>query len=247
VTARGADIELVGVARSFGPLTALVGVDLAIPTGSSVALMGNNGAGKTTLLRVIAGLSSPTAGLVRIAGIDRRRAGPGLRALIGYVGHESMLYGDLTVRENLAFHASLHDLPPAVVEAAAARFDVAHALDRPARVLSRGNRQRAALARAFLHEPAILLLDEPYTGLDLESADRLTGLLDHLHRSGHTVVMSVHDAPHAAHAERLVVLSRGRVVVDRPAEDVDRIVTAVREAQRSVPVTPAALGIEVVT
>jgi heme exporter protein A len=245
VTARDADIELVGVARTFGPLTALAGIDLAIVTGSFVALMGSNGAGKTTLLRVIAGLSSPTAGEVRIAGIDRRRAGPGLRALVGYVGHESMLYGDLTVRENLAFHASLHDLPPSVVEIAAARFDVARALDRPARVLSRGNRQRAALARAFLHEPAILLLDEPYTGLDLEGADRLTDLLEHLHRCGHTVVMSVHDAAHAVHAARLLVLARGRVVDDRPADDVGRIITATRRAQRTTPVPPAAVGIEV--
>jgi heme ABC exporter ATP-binding subunit CcmA len=216
VTIPTVDVELEGVSRHFGPLSALAGIDLSLPAGTSVALMGANGAGKTTLLRVIAGLVAPTTGIVRIGGIDRQRAGPGLRALIGFVGHESMLYRDLTVRENLAFHASLFDLSDEVVEAVAARFDLASALDRPVRVLSRGNRQRAALARALLHTPPILLLDEPFTGLDAESADRLTDLLVGLHRLGHTVVLSAHDAGHAELAERLVVLAEGRVVVDRP-------------------------------
>jgi heme exporter protein A len=234
-----ADVELEGVTRSFGPLTALGGIDVRIPAGSSVAVMGGNGAGKTTLLRVIAGLAAPTSGTVRIAGVDVRRAGPGLRALLGYVGHESLLYRDLTVRENLAFHASLHDLPAGTVEHTAARLDVAHALDRRVRVLSRGNRQRAALARALLHDPAIVVLDEPYTGLDLESADRLTELLLGLHRRGHTVLMSVHDAVHATHLDRLLVLSEGHLVVDGPAEDAERITALVRGAQRHPHLRPA--------
>jgi heme ABC exporter ATP-binding subunit CcmA len=234
-TARHADIELAGVARTFGPVAALVGIDLTIPAGASVALMGGNGAGKSTLLRVIAGLAAPTMGTVRLAGVDRRRAGPGLRALVGFVAHESMLYADLTVRENLAFHASLHGLGEAAVEEAAARFDVAHALDRTVRVLSRGNRQRASLARASLHDPAILLLDEPYTGLDLDSAERLTAIIGDLHRRGRTVVMSVHDAAHAVQADRLVVLADGRIVVDRPVgEDAcaDGVAALLRAASR---------------
>jgi heme exporter protein A len=237
---RNADVVLEGVSRTFGPVRALAGIDLTIPTGTSIALMGSNGAGKTTLLRVIAGLATPTAGRVRIAGVDRRRAGPGLRALLGYVGHQSMLYAELTVRENLAFHAALHGLPEQVVESIAARFDVTHALDRPVRVLSRGTKQRASLARALVHDPMILLLDEPYTGLDLDSADRLTGLLQDLHTHGHTVVMSVHDPIHAAHADRLVVLAAGRVVIDRPADDADRIAAAVRGAQRRDPAVAVA-------
>jgi heme exporter protein A len=244
-----ADIELEGVARTFGPVHALVGVDLAIPAGSKVALMGDNGAGKTTLLRVIAGLAAPTSGTVRIAGVDRRRAGSGLRAMVGYVGHESMLYGELTVRENLAFHASLHDLPARVVVEVAERLDVDRALDRPVRTLSRGNRQRAALARALLSDPAIVLLDEPYTGLDLDSADRLAGLLDGLHRRGHTVVMAVHDVTHAAQAQRLVVLSAGRPVLDRAVADeaeVAGMVARLRSARlRPVPDTsPVGAGAE---
>jgi heme exporter protein A len=229
---RPADIELEGVARTFGPVTALARIDLTIPAGTSVAVMGGNGAGKTTLLRVIAGLTTPTAGVVRIAGIDRRRAGPGLRALLGYVGHQSMLYGELTVRENLAFHASLQDLPSEAVEVAAARFAIEHVLDRPVRVLSRGSRQRTSLARALLHDPPILLLDEPFTGLDLESAERLTALLAALHRRGRTVVMSLHDATHAIGADRLLVLAEGCLVVDEPPGALDRTIDLVRAAQR---------------
>ena len=209
-----ADIELAGVARTFGPLIALEAVDLSVPAGSSVALMGANGAGKTTLLRLIAGLTVPTAGTVRVAGVDRRQASGRLRALLGYVGHESMLYGELTVRENLTFHADLHELDHRAVTRAAARFDVTHVLDRPARELSRGNTQRAALARALLHEPAVVLLDEPFTGLDLASSERLAAILAGLHERGHTVLLTVHDAAHATLAERLLILDAGRVVVD---------------------------------
>jgi heme exporter protein A len=244
-----ADIELQGVSRTFGPVHALVGVDLTIPAGSWVALMGGNGAGKTTLLRVIAGLAAPTSGAVRVAGVDRRRAGPELRAMVGYVGHESMLYGELTVRENLAFHASLHDLPGRVVVEVAERLDVDRALDRPVRTLSRGNRQRASLARALLSDPAIVLLDEPYTGLDLDSADRLAALLDGLHHRGHTVVMAVHDVTHAAQAQRLVVLSAGRPVLDRTVADEEGVagmVALLRGIQlRTVPDTsPVGAGAE---
>jgi heme ABC exporter ATP-binding subunit CcmA len=239
-----ADIELDGVSRRFGPLIALAPLDLRLPTGSSVAVMGANGAGKTTLLRVIAGLAAPTSGIVRVAGVDRRRAGPGLRALLGYVGHDRMLYGELTVRENLAFHADLQGLPRDVVAEVAATFDLGSVLDRPVRTLSRGNTQRAALARALLHDPAILLLDEPYTGLDLASADRLTELLVGLHRRGRTVLMTVHDAAQAVHGDRLLVLDGGRLVVDQPPGDVTAVTAAVRAAasRRPAPAVPTPPG-----
>jgi heme ABC exporter ATP-binding subunit CcmA len=214
-----ADIVLRGVSRSFGPVIALEDIDLAVPAGSAVALMGANGAGKTTLLRVVAGLTAPTTGSVTIAGVDRREAGGGLRALLGYVGHESMLYGDLTVLQNLVFHAGLHDLDRDAAVRAAARFGITHALDRPARELSRGSTQRAALARALLHDPAVVLLDEPFTGLDLAGSERLAGTLRELHDQGHTLILTVHDAVHACLAQRLLVLDRGRIVVDAVPED----------------------------
>jgi heme ABC exporter ATP-binding subunit CcmA len=234
VTRPPADVVLRQVTRTFGPHYALDGIDLTIPAGTFVACMGANGAGKTTLLRTIAGLATPTAGSVHVAGIDQREAGPGVRAMLGYVGHASMLYGDLTVRENLAFHAALQGLPKRAigeaVERAAARFDVGHALDRPVRVLSRGNTQRAALARALLHDPAIVLLDEPFTGLDLASSDRLAVILASLHECGHTVLMTVHDAAHAVLAERLLVLADGCLVVDEPPGDAANVARLLRAA-----------------
>jgi heme exporter protein A len=228
-----ADIVLRRVTRTYGPLIALDGIDLAVPAGSAVALMGANGAGKTTLLRVVAGLTAPTSGAVTIAGVDRREAGGRLRALLGYVGHESMLYGDLTVRENLAFHAGLHGLDRDAVVRAAARFDITHALDRPARELSRGSTQRAALARALLHDPAVVLLDEPFTGLDLASSERLAATLGQLHDQGRTLVLTVHDAVRACLAERVLVLDRGRVVVDAVPENRARVEALLRRAAES--------------
>lgn len=227
-----AGLALERVTRAFGPLVALDEVDLEVPAGSWVALMGANGAGKTTLLRLLAGLTIPTEGRVRIAGIDRRAAGAGIRALLGYVGHQSLLYAELTVRENLAFHADLHGLDRQVVEDVAARLDVTHALDRRARELSRGTTQRAALARALLHDPAVLLLDEPFTGLDLDSADRLAAILADLHARGRTLVLTVHDPVHAALAERLVVLHEGRVIADEPVTDAAGIAARLRAAGR---------------
>ena len=227
-------IALRGVARTFGPTVALDDVDLDVTDGSLLALLGGNGAGKTTLLRVIAGLATPTAGTVRVAGVDRRKAGPGLRAMLGYVGHEPMLYGDLTLRENLDFTAQLHEVADRStrVEEVAAEVGVAHGLDRPVRTLSRGNAQRGALARALLPRPWILLLDEPFTGLDLDSVDRVMALLADLHRAGSTLLLTLHDPTLAAQAERVVVLDAGRVVVDEPPGDVASVTARLRAAQR---------------
>jgi heme exporter protein A len=207
------------VTKEFGWTPVLKGVSLTIEEGEYVALMGSNGAGKTTLLRMVAGLSSPTSGSVSIAGVDMRRAGPGLRRRIGFVSHESLLYPDLTGRENLQFHAALFGVadPDRVIKVMSELLDLDPILDRPAGVLSRGNRQRLTLARALLYGPRILLLDEPFTGLDEESAVRLLAILDQLVASGHTVIMTTHDRLVAESGpRRLVVLADGRVAVDRP-------------------------------
>ena len=220
-------IRLVGVSKSFGRQLALDRVDLDIDPGSCVAVMGANGAGKTTLIRVIAGLARPTRGRVSIAGVDMRNAGPRLRRMVGVVGHESMLYPDLTARENLLFQAKLFGLarPRVAVDQVAELLAVSAVLDRSVRTLSRGTRQRVALARALLHEPMVILLDEPYTGLDEAAAASLTELLGRLHTPERVLVITVHDVARAlAGPERLVALSAGRVVLDRslvdPGEDV---------------------------
>jgi heme exporter protein A len=212
-------IRLVGIGKRFGAQVALDGVDLDVPAGSFVAVMGANGAGKTTLLDVIAGLIAPTAGRITIAGVDMQRAGPRLRAQIGVVGHRPMLYPDLTVGENLRFHARLFgvpDLGKAAVEAATL-MDVVGVMDRTVRTLSRGTTQRVALARALVHRPRVLLMDEPYTGLDEIAALSLTDLLERLHTPDRVLLVTSHDVARAIGGpERVVVLSRGRVVFDEP-------------------------------
>jgi heme exporter protein A len=219
-----------GVAKEFGWTPVLKGVSLTIEEGEYVALMGSNGAGKTTLLRMVAGLSAPTSGSVSIAGVDMRRAGPGLRRRVGFVSHESLLYPDLTGRENLMFQATLFGIadPERVVKVMSELLDLDPILDRPAGVLSRGNRQRLTLARALMYGPRILLLDEPFTGLDEESAVRLLAILDQLVATGHTVIMTTHDRLVAESGpRRLVVLADGRVSVDRRMPAADEPVAAV--------------------
>ncbi|MDA8436116.1 MAG: heme exporter protein CcmB [Actinomycetales bacterium] len=218
------DLRLVDVGKTFGRHKVLRHVDLDIPAGSFVALMGANGAGKTTLLRLVAGLATPTTGAVTLAGVDLRNAGPGLRRMLGFVSHDGLLYGDLTGRQNLMFHARLFGVadPEARIEELADVLDLRRVLDRPAGVLSRGNKQRLTLARALMHGPDVLLLDEPFTGLDEESAGRLVQLLRALHAEGRTIVMTVHEMSRALEGPtRLVVMGDGGIAVDEPIEAVN--------------------------
>jgi heme exporter protein CcmB len=215
------DLTFVDVSKTFGRHKVLRHVDLTIPAGSFVALMGANGAGKTTLLRLAAGLATPTRGEVTVAGVDLRKAGPGLRRMIGFVSHDGLNYADLTGRQNLLFHARLFGVaePEARIEELADALDLRRVLDRPAGVLSRGNKQRLTLARALLHGPDILLLDEPFTGLDEASAARLVTVLRQLHAEGRTIVMTVHEKSRALEGPtRLVVIGDHGIAVDQPLD-----------------------------
>jgi len=150
---------------------------------------------------------------------DCCKAGPKLRALVGVVSHETMLYADLTTEENLRFHAKLFGLhdPKEAVKRAVERLDVTHVLDRPVRALSRGTRQRVALARALLHDPAVILLDEPYTGLDEAAAASLSELLEELATPERILMLTLHDVVRALSGpRRLLVLSGGRIALDEP-------------------------------
>ena len=183
--------------------------------------MATNGAGKTTMLKIIAGIAAPTKGSVTIAGIEMAKAGPKLRAQVGFVSHDTMLYADLTTRENLRFHAKLFGLRDAkgAVERAVERLDVAHVLDKSVRALSRGTRQRVALARALLHDPSVILLDEPYTGLDEAAAIALSELLEELATPDRVIMLTLHDVVRAmAGPRRLLVLSGGRIALDEPLD-----------------------------
>ncbi len=199
--------------KRFGAVAALRGLELEIAAGECVAVVGPNGAGKSTLLRLLAGLARPSAGSLRVgdASRDRRRA----RAAIGYLGHASFLYAPLSARENLVFAGRLYQvLDP---EERAARLleihDLAAVADRPAGTLSRGTLQRLAIARALVHDPPILLLDEPFTGLDPAAADAQCARFAALRDGSRTLVVVTHDVARAANlADRILVLSAGRIL-----------------------------------
>jgi len=203
-----------GLRRTFAGVSVLAGVDLVVEGGECVALLGANGAGKTTLLRVLATLLRPSGGTLKLFGEDATLRAPAMLRKIGYVGHESACYGDLTASENLAFYAELYDVGDAGarVRGLVEWAGLGAAARRPVRTYSRGMTQRLALARALLHRPDLLLLDEPFSGLDPQATSSLETLLVELRQAGHAIVLSTHDVPRAASlATRAVMLHRGRI------------------------------------
>jgi ABC-type multidrug transport system ATPase subunit len=222
-----------GLEKRFGPVRALRGVDLEAGEGSLVALLGPNGAGKSTLLRCLAGLALPSAGSIEIRGERAERAR--LRARVGLVAHATFLYGELSVRENLVFAARLHGVadPRGRAEALLAEDALGEWAGRRAATLSRGLAQRAALARARVHDPPLLLLDEPFTGLDPRSAERLAARLRALRERGRTILLVSHDPARVAElADQAVVLRGGRVAGRASAAPLDpaRLAEAAAEA-----------------
>jgi heme exporter protein A len=172
-----AAIVLRDLGRAYGERVALAGVSLELPRGATLAVFGANGAGKTTLLRVLATLLRPHAGEVRVLGRALPREGWAVRGRIGLLAHEPLLYRDLTARENLRFHAALHGAPNARVDALLERVGLGRRADDPVRTLSRGMAQRVAICRAVLHEPELLLLDEPLANLDPGAAEAVEELI----------------------------------------------------------------------
>jgi len=223
-------VEARGLARRYGAVRALNGVDLTLQRGEVLLVLGPNGAGKSTLLRSLAGLLRPTAGAVRIDGRPLTRDDPGARRPIGLLSHQSLLYDELTLLENLVLAGTLYDLPDARVRAQAALAAQGleqRANDRP-RSLSRGMLQRAAIARALLHDPALLLLDEPFTGLDAVAGDRLRDLLQAHHVATRAMVIVTHHASEAWDiATRVGVLRQGRWALEsaRPADQGEFLTT----------------------
>ncbi len=190
-------LQLERVSKRFGSTRALDGIDLDVERGAAVALLGPNGAGKTTLIRIAATLLRPNDGTVRVLGLDVRRDGVAVRRRIAMLGHDSWLYPDLTARENLRVYARLFGVRDATarIEALLDRLGITGWSHRPVRGLSRGLLQRCALVRVLLHEPDVLFLDEPFTGLDLDARDLLSTTLREVHARGATLLMSTHDLP----------------------------------------------------
>jgi heme exporter protein A len=211
--------------KQFGPFKALKGIDLNIRPGEFVTIVGPNGAGKTTLLRILATLSRPTGGRVSIAGHDLPKGSGDARRHIGLLSHQPLLYGDLSAEENLRFFGRLYNVPN-LEKRIITLLDEVNLLDRRndrARTFSRGMQQRLAIARALMHDPDVVLLDEPFTGLDPDGADRLEELLRGLNNGSRTVVMTIHDLDRGwAMCSRAIVLARGKIVYEADTKSVDQ-------------------------
>lgn len=215
-------IRVVGLTKAFGRSLALRGVDLDVGWGEVLVLFGPNGAGKTTLLRILATLSKATAGEVQIAGLDLRSNGSEIRRQVGVVLHQTFLYDDLTVEENLLFYGRMFEVRDLEnrIGTVLRQVGLEHRRHSTVRTLSRGMQQRATIARAILHEPSIMLLDEPDTGLDQEAIDMLRELLLGPAERPRTVVMTTHNLERGlAMGQRVAIIDKGRIVYQGTKED----------------------------
>ena len=217
-------IEVRKLVKRFGLKTVLRGLDFHVESGEFVAILGPNGAGKTTFLRILASLSRPSLGDVRIAGYQLPAQASHLRRRLGVVSHLPLLYGDLTAEENLRFYGRMYSVPDLnqrisqvleLVGLATRRRDLV-------RTFSRGMQQRLAIGRAVLHDPEVMLFDEPYTGLDQDASSMLDVVLRDVAAAGRTVVMTSHDLVRTADlASRFDVLSRGVIAASIQRADID--------------------------
>lgn len=218
-------IEVIHLIKRFGPKSVLRGLNFKVEQGEFVALLGPNGAGKTTLLRILSSLSRPTFGQVRIAGFDLPNQSAAVRRRLGVVSHMPLLYGDLTADENLRFYGRMYAINNLdrrlgevleMIGLSSRRRDLV-------RTFSRGMQQRLAIGRAILHDPEVLLLDEPHTGLDQDACAMLDDTLRQVAARGRTVVMTSHDLARAADlASRFDVLIRGSISASARAIDLPR-------------------------
>ncbi len=228
-------IKVNKLVKRFGPKVVLRSLDFQVEPGEFVALLGPNGAGKTTFLRILASLSRPLAGSVRIAGYRLPEQASAVRRRLGVVSHLPLLYGDLTAEENLRFYGRMYSVSNLeqrinevlkIVGLYRRRLDLV-------RTYSRGMQQRLAIGRAVLHDPEVMLFDEPHTGLDQDACTMLDSVLQEVAARGRTVVMTSHDLVRAADlASRFDVLSRGKIVasVQRDSFDPDHLLSFYRDA-----------------
>lgn len=211
-----------GLTKAFGLRIVLRGISFSIARGSTVALLGANGSGKTTLLRILAGLSRPTGGTLTIGGWSLPKEVAAVRSQIGFVGHQTLLYDDLTAEENLHFYARLYNRPLDCVPVALDRVGLARRSRDLVGTFSRGMQQRLSIARAMLHDPAIMLLDEPFTGLDVNGAAILDDLLREWKAAARTILMTSHDLEHAATlSDHVLIINQGKIAVDAPSVTID--------------------------
>jgi heme exporter protein A len=221
--------------KRFGLKTVLRGLDFHVEQGEFVALLGPNGAGKSTFLRILASLSRPTLGEVRISGYQLPNQASAVRSRLGVVTHLPLLYGDLTAEENLRFYGKMYGIENLNKRVAEVLELVGLSLRRKdlVRTFSRGMQQRLAIGRAVLHDPEVILFDEPHTGLDQDACVMLDNVLKNVAASGRTVVMTSHDLVRVADlASRFDVISQGKIVssVQKQEISTDGLLTFYRQA-----------------
>jgi ABC-2 type transport system ATP-binding protein len=218
-----AAIEVRDLVRRFGTFTAVDRVSLSVETGEVFGFLGPNGAGKSTTIKVLNGILAPTSGAVRVLGFQVPRDNARLRQSIGYMSQKFSLYEELTATENLTFFGSVYGLEraalAAAIDSAAKRFDLERFRDQTARDLPSGARQRLALACALLHDPGVLFLDEPTSGMDPASRRGFWELIHELAAQGKTILVTTHYLDEAEYCNRLSLINRGRIVAEgTPAE-----------------------------
>lgn len=234
-TGTAAIIEVRRLVKRFGLKTILRGLDFQVEPGEFVALLGPNGAGKTTFLRILSSLSRPSFGEVRIAGFRLPAQAGAVRRRLGVVSHLPLLYGDLTAEENLQFYGRMYGVP-ALDKRIAEVLDLVGLYPRRrdlVRTFSRGMQQRLAIGRAVLHDPEVMLFDEPHTGLDQDASAMLDHVLQEVAARGRTVVMTSHDLARVGDlASRFDVISRGVIVASTRREELepDRLLAFYRQA-----------------
>jgi len=219
-------IEVKKLVKRFGLKTILRGVDFAVQPGEFVALLGPNGAGKTTFLRILASLARPSMGVVNVAGHKLPNDAAQVRGKLGVVSHQPLLYPDLTAEENLRFYARMYGISnyELRVTEVLEMFGLADRRKDLVRTYSRGMQQRLAIGRAVIHDPEVMLFDEPYTGLDQDASEMLDDVLRSIAAQGRTIVMTSHDLARAENlATRFDVLSHGVIAASATKRDLKKM------------------------
>ena len=212
-------VEVTGIEKSFGNMRVLEGIDLKVKRGEFLTIIGPNGAGKTTLLKILSTLMKPSSGEGKIVGFDLKQEEENLRREIGMLSHYTFLYENLTAYENLKFYGRLYQVKniEKEIERVIEEVGLENRLHDTVRTFSRGMKQRLSIARSIIHNPSLLLLDEPYTGLDRWSGKKFKDMLKRFHGRGKTIIMTTHNLSFSLElGDRVIILSLGKIVHEQP-------------------------------
>ncbi|RMF85287.1 MAG: heme ABC exporter ATP-binding protein CcmA [Nitrospinota bacterium] len=217
-------LRVEGLTKAFGEIKALQGIDLTLRRGEFLTIFGPNGAGKTTLIKILSSLVKPTAGRFTINQYTAREHGEAMRRLIGVISHRTFLYPQLTAYENLAFYGEMYEISAldSRIMQLLGMVGLKHRAHDPVRTFSRGMQQRLSIARALIHDPPLLFLDEPYTGLDPHASELLRDLLLRLHDQERSIILTTHNLSRGLEmCDRVAIQVAGRIVFSAPKSEID--------------------------